>query len=547
MNMVKSRRDRRARAIAVLGTGSDVGKSVVAAGLCRLLHRKGVRVAPFKAQNMSLNSFVTAEGGEIGRAQALQAEACGLPPHVDMNPILLKPESDHCSQVVVQGEVWGKFDGNNYFAKNRELFRFVRESYERLAAAYDVIVIEGAGSAAEMNLRDRDLVNWPVVELADAAVVLVADIDRGGVFAQVIGTLGLISPEERQRVVGVVVNKFRGDARLFADGIVILKARTGVPVLGMIPFLRDLELDQEDGVEMERYRHARFSSRHANVAVVLLPRMSNFTDFNALAAEPDVALRYVASLSDIEEADVVVLPGSKNTIADLEHLRRGGFPKALQEHVERGGELIGICGGYQMLGREISDLQGVESGGHVQGLGFLDVVTELQLQKRMGQVEALPLHLEATPGDIVCGYEIHMGLTRRGSASPCFRILRRAAREGWRNEETEDGAFRRDRFVWGTYLHGVFDRPGFRRRWLNRLRRRKGQPPLDNAISEAVTARLRSALDRWADHLEKHLDLAGIFAALGLRHGGGTMKEKEKASNSPDLNATNMMKGETQC
>lgn len=518
--MISGTKDRRARAIAVLGTGSDVGKSVVAAGLCRLLYRTGVRVAPFKAQNMSLNSFVTSDGGEMGRAQVVQAEACGLAPHVDMNPILLKPESDRCSQVIVQGKIWGRYDAGNYFGRNRELYRFVRESYERLAAAYDVIVIEGAGSAAEINLRDRDLVNWPVVELADAAVVLVADIDRGGVFAQVIGTLELISPEERQRVVGMVVNKFRGDARLFADGIVILKARTGVPVLGIIPFLRDLELDQEDGVEMERYRHTRFSSRHVNVAVVLLPRMSNFTDFNALAAEPDVALRYVASLSEMEGADVVVLPGSKNTIADLEHLRRAGFPKALQEHVERGGELIGICGGYQMLGREISDPQGVEAGGHTQGLGFLDVVTELQPQKKTSQVEALPLHLEATPGDIVSGYEIHMGLTRRGSASPCFRILRRAAREGWRDEETEDGAFRGDRFVWGTYLHGVFDRPGFRRQWLNRLRRRKGQPPLDNAVSEAVTVRLRSALDRWADYLEKHLDMTRISAALGLRHGG---------------------------
>lgn len=515
--MIKSRRDSRARAIAVLGTGSDVGKSVVTAGLCRLLYRAGVRVAPFKGQNMSLNSFVTADGGEIGRAQGLQAQACGLAPHVDMNPILLKPESDRRSQVVVHGKVWGQYDARSYFERNRELYRFVCESYERLAHAHDVIVIEGAGSAAEMNLRDRDLVNWPVVEMADAAVVLVADIDRGGVFAQVIGTLDLLSPEERRRVIGVVVNKFRGDARLFADGIVILEARTGVPVLGVLPFMRDLELDQEDSVEIERYRPRWFTPQHVNVAVTLLPRMSNFTDFNALAAELDVALRYAASPSEIAGADVVILPGTKNTIADLESLRRAGFAKALQRHLEQGGELIGMCGGYQMLGREIADPQEVEAGGSVQGFALLDVATELQPRKETAQVEALPLHLKTPPGDIVCGYEIHMGVTRRASADPCFRILRRAVPGGWKEEEADDGAFCQKRFVWGTYIHGIFDRPGFRRRWLNRLRQRKGLPPLDTAVSEAVTARLQSAPDRWADHLGNHLDMSRIFAALGLK------------------------------
>ena len=292
--MTSSARSRHARAIAVLGTGSDVGKSVIAAGLCRLLARRGVRVAPFKAQNMSLNSFVTMEGGEMGRAQVLQAQACGLAPHVDMNPILLKPESDRGSQVIVHGKVWGRYDARSYFQQKRELSRFVTESYERLAGAYEVIVIEGAGSAAEMNLRDRDIVNWPVVELAEAAVVLVADIDRGGVFAQVIGTLDLLSPDERRRVLGVVVNKFRGDPRLFADGVAFLEARTGVPVLGILPFMRDLELDQEDSVEVERSRQAPFTAQTVNVAVVLLPRMSNFTDFNALGAESDVVVRYVA-------------------------------------------------------------------------------------------------------------------------------------------------------------------------------------------------------------------------------------------------------------
>ncbi len=512
---------RRARALAVLGTASDVGKSVMVAGLCRLLHRAGVRVAPFKAQNMSLNSFVTVEGGEMGRAQVLQASACGLVPHVDMNPILLKPEADNRSQVIVHGKVLGSHNAGGYFARARELFRFVRESYERLASLYDVIVIEGAGSAAEMNLRDRDLVNWPVVELADAGVVLAADIDRGGVFAQVIGTVDLLAADERERLLGVVVNKFRGDLSLFEDGVAFLEARTSLPVLGVLPFLRDLELDQEDSVEVERYRHTCFTSQGVNVAVTLLPRMSNFTDFNALAAEGDVALRYAASPRDITGADVVVLPGSKNTIADLEHLRRAGFDAALMAHVERGGELVGICGGYQMLGRVIADPYGVEAGGRTQGLGLLDVVTELLPHKRTVQVEALLLHVDALPDSTVLGYEIHMGVTRRDTALPCFRILRRIGQEGpsedpvWQEQEALDGAIRQDRLVWGTYIHGVFDRPGFRRLWLNRLRERKGLPPLHTSASEAVTVRLASELDRWADHLQKHLNLAPIFAALG--------------------------------
>ncbi len=250
-----------AKALMVLGTGSDVGKSVIAAGLCRILRRRGVRVAPFKAQNMSLNSFVTPEGGEMGRAQALQASSCGLPPHVDMNPILLKPETDQRTQVVVLGKVWKCADAGQYFKHHSELLAIVRESYKRLAAAYDVIVIEGAGSAAEMNLRDRDLVNWPVAEMADAAVLLVADIDRGGVFAQVIGTVDLLSVEERRRLIGVVVNRFRGDIRLFREGVDFLEARTDLPVLGVVPHLRDLELDQEDSLEILRYRQVRSQGR----------------------------------------------------------------------------------------------------------------------------------------------------------------------------------------------------------------------------------------------------------------------------------------------
>src|SRR3989475_7386489 len=285
----------RARALAVLGTGSDVGKSVIAAGLCRLLARKGIRVAPFKAQNMSLNSFVTADGGEIGRAQALQAEACGVPPHVDMNPILLKPESDQRAQVIVHGKVWGRYEGRQYLERSRELVRHVRDSYERLAHAYELLVIEGAGSAAELNLRDRDLANWTMVEFADAAVVLVADIDRGGVFAQVIGTIELLAPQERRRVAGVVVNKFRGDVSLFTDGVALLEARTNVPVLGVLPFLRDMELDQEDSVERDRSRQPPFTAQAVNVAETLGAPFSSLISINPLDGARDCGLQYPAT------------------------------------------------------------------------------------------------------------------------------------------------------------------------------------------------------------------------------------------------------------
>ena len=339
-----------AKLIMLQGTASNVGKSVLAAGLCRVFRQDGLRVAPFKAQNMSNNSFVTPGGGEIGRAQALQAQACGLEPDADMNPILLKPESDCGAQIVVQGTVWGKAEACEYFRKTEQLARYVRESYARLADHYDAIVIEGAGSAAEMNLKDRDLANWSMVEHADAKVVLVADIDRGGGFAQIIGTLELLAPHERARVVGVIINKFRGDASLFADGVTFIEQRTGIPELGVVPMLRGLLLDQEDAVDIERARQAKFAGDRVNIAVVLLPRMSNFTDFNPLTAETDVVVRYAERGADLDGADVVVLPGSKSVQPDLDWLLREGWVPEIKRHLRYGGKLIGVCGGMQMLG-----------------------------------------------------------------------------------------------------------------------------------------------------------------------------------------------------
>ena len=512
----------RARALAILGTGSDVGKSLITAGICRLLHRMGVRVAPFKAQNMSLNSFVTPEGGEIGRAQALQAEACRIPPHVDMNPILLKPESENRSQVVVRGRVWSNQEAATYFAQRPRLWSIVEESYARLAGQYEVIVIEGAGSAAEVNLRDHDVVNWPVAKLADAPVLLVADIERGGVFAQVLGTVDLLEPDERAMVRGVIINKFRGDTKLFTEGVSFLESRSGIPVLGVVPFLHDMVLDQEDSPDRDRYRQMEFSLEQVNIAVVHVPHMSNVTDFNALGAEPDVVLKFITEPSLLADADIVIIPGSKNTLADLSYLREQGYVSAFDRHVCERKELAGICGGYQMLGRTISDPDAVEQGGEGRGLSYLNTETELRREKCTMQVEAYPTGALLDGQITVRGYQVHMGSTMRVHEDPCFRIQCAASPSGNDRmvttplEEQWDGAIRKDGLVWGTYIHGVFDEPTFRRAWLNRARVRKGLQPLATHVSTSVTARLQGELDRWADHLSRYTDLSCVLSACVL-------------------------------
>ena len=455
----------------------------------------------------------------MGRAQVLQAQACGVAPNVVMNPILLKPEADSQSQVIVQGKVWERQEAQEYFKKKAVLWEKVKASYEKLAKTYEVIVIEGAGSAAEMNLRDRDIVNWPVAQMADAAVILVADIDRGGVFAQVIGTMDLLAAEERQRVIGVVINKFRGDLTLFNDGVKIIEERIGVPVLGVLPYLKNLELDQEDSVAIERFRMTPFEPETVNVAVVLLPHMSNFTDFNQLAAESDVALRYVSSPKELHGADVIILPGSKTTIADLDYLRKAGFDDALIRQEQQGREVIGVCGGFQMLGKEISDPHHVETGGSSKGLGLLEMETKMLPNKQTRQVRARTIEKSWDHESVVQGYEIHMGVTTGANAvSPCFQILSdddHSSSEQY-EQRRDDGGMRADGLVWGTYIHGVFDQPTFRRQWLNRIRMRKKLAPLDVEASQAVSDRLAHALDRWADHVEEHVNLKPIYLALGM-------------------------------
>ena len=485
-------------ALAVLGTGSDVGKTLVVAGLCRLLFRKGLRVAPFKAQNMALNSFATLDGGEIGRAQALQAQACGIEPTVDMNPILLKPESDSRSQVVVKGKVYEALDALAYFERKEMLLNIVRECYSRLAGEYECVVIEGAGSAAEINLRDRDIVNWPVVELAEASVLLVADIDRGGVFAQIIGTLDLLAPHERHHVRGVIVNKFRGDRRLFEDGVRILEARTGLPVLGVIPYLRDLRLDQEDSLDLTHSRSVQFKPDLTNVAVVLLPRMSNFTDFNALSAEKDVALRFAVSRDDLSGADVVILPGSKNTLEDLNYLVTAGFPSALQLHMERGGELVGICGGYQMLAERIHDP--VEScRGTVGGLGLLPIEIAFAREKTLRRPSGT-----AFGGVPVQGYEIHHGSVCRAAAD--LEPLIRLAGGG-----TEGTVLHN---IYGTHWHGALESDAFRRAFLAIVAAQAGRNGFVVAPDTEFAALRERTFDLLGDLVEEHLDTRALWQLI---------------------------------
>lgn len=429
------------KTLMVQGTTSDAGKSTVVASLCRLLAREGVKVVPFKPQNMALNSAVTADGGEIGRAQALQAQAAGLAPHTDMNPVLLKPASDTGAQVIIHGKVRGDMDAHDYHQYKTTAMQAVLKSYERLAKGYEAVIVEGAGSPAEINLRERDIANMGFAEAVDCSVLLVADIDRGGVFAHIVGTLACLSESERHRIVGFVINRFRGDLGLLQPGIDWLEKKTGKPVLAVLPYLHGLFLDAEDAIQPAQDTPGRFK-----VIVPALPCISNHTDFDALRAHPDVDLRFIGAGREIPAADLVILPGSKNTRGDLAWLTAQGWPQALRRHLRYGGKVIGICGGYQMLGRSVADPLGVEGEpGVSSALGLLDIETELAPEKRLAQVEGHCAFADA----IVNGYEIHMG-TSRGAANalPAFHI-------GGQPE----GARSPDDQILGTYLHGLFDTP----------------------------------------------------------------------------------------
>jgi adenosylcobyric acid synthase len=491
----------------VQGTASSVGKSLIVTALCRFFRREGVRVVPFKSQNMALNSAVTPDGFELGRAQAVQAEAAGLSPTVDMNPILLKPEGESRSQVIVRGKSIGSLSALDYQAYKPELKSVVAESLHRLRSQHELVVIEGAGSPAEINLKPRDIVNMFVAELADAPVLLVGDIDRGGVFASIVGTLELLEPDERARIAAFIINKFRGDLRLLDSGLDFLTARTGKPVLGVIPYVTRLRIADEDSVSLEdRAGRKRASPGELDIVVVRLPRISNYDDVEALEHEPGVVVRFAERPAEVRGADLVILPGSKSTAADLAWLRRSGIADVIAERAREAEPVVGICGGCQMLGHTLEDPHGVESPEPlVPGLGLLPLRTRFATSKTTAQVRARvrdASFLGRGVGEELTGYEIHMGMLEHvGEAKAPFTITTRNGRQ----ETAVDGAVDASGAVVGTMLHGLFENASLRAGLLSHLRGRKGLAEPATTCAPAVPSKL-AEYDRLEAVLREHID-----------------------------------------
>ena len=517
--MTDARSGSRVPALMVQGTCSDAGKSLIAAALCRLLTRRGLRVAPFKAQNMALNSFVTLRGEEMGRAQALQAAACGLEPDARMNPVLLKPTSDHGSQVIVLGKPVGMMRVREYLAYKPAAWKAVRRAYAELAAGRDAMVLEGAGSPAEINLRPHDIVNMRMAGQAGAAVLLVADIDRGGAFAALAGTMSLLGRADRARVAGFALNRFRGDASLLAPAMEAVSRRTRRPFFGVIPMIPDLRLPEEDSVGFKLGRTpglaggtADRASGMLDVALIDLPHISNATDCDALRAEPGLRLRVVRRPGELGAPALVILPGSRNSIEDMRFLRASGLAEALRAHAlgclaGGRGAVVGICGGLQLLGERIDDPLALEAGGSVGGLGLLPLVTELAAAKTLRRTVGTALSSLGGAPLPVAGYEIHHGRSVL-SGGGAHVIMRDAAGGalGWGRVDAAGSAR-----VWGSYLHGVFDSDAFRHALLGRLRREAGLPAMDGIAWE-----LGPELDRVADVVAASLDMAAVESLLGL-------------------------------
>ncbi|MEV6275927.1 cobyric acid synthase [Nocardia sp. NPDC051832] len=495
-------------ALLVAGTTSDAGKSVVVAGLCRMLARRGVKVAPFKAQNMSNNSVVTLDGGEIGRAQALQAQACGLEPSVRFNPVLLKPGSDRRSQLVVRGKAIGTVGARDYFQHRQDLRKVVAAELDALRAEFDVVICEGAGSPAEINLRATDLANMGLAQEAKLPVVVVGDIDRGGVLAHLFGTVAILEPEDQQLISAFIINKFRGDVELLKPGLDRLAELTGRPTLGVIPYAEDLWIDAEDSLStladapVGRPRPP-LGTEWLTIAAIRLPRISNSTDIEALACEPGVSVRWVTEPSRLTDADLVVLPGSKATVSDLEWLRRTGLAAALQSRAAAHRPILGICGGYQMLATHILDP--IESGaGPVEGLGLLDLEVEFADPKVLRRTSG---HTPTAPRIPVQGYEIHHGRVTHTGDQPWFQLA-----------GEPEGSVKNA--IWGTHLHGLMESDAFRRAWLAQVATAAGRPGFVVAADVSVEAVRSTQLNLLADLIEHHLDLTAIENLL--THGAPT-------------------------
>ncbi len=506
-----------AKPIMIQGTMSSAGKSLIAAGLCRIFRQDGLRVAPFKSQNMALNSYITREGLEMGRAQVVQAQAAGVEPSVRMNPILLKPQSDTGSQVILNGEVWATLSAAEYYKRKPELLPHILRAYESLAAENDVVVIEGAGSPAEINLREHDLVNMGMARMAKAPVLLVGDIDRGGVFASLYGTAALMEPWEKRHLKGFVINKFRGDVELLRPGLRQIEQLAGLPVLGVVPWLT-VDLDDEDSLSTRLDRRTG-TTGGVDVAVIRLPRISNFTDFAPLESLPGAAVRYVSAPRELGEPDLIILPGTKSTIPDLLWLRQNGLEAAIQKLAVRGTLLLGVCGGYQMLGRTLSDPQGVETspGTTVRGMGLLPGDTVFQGRKvrtrAAGRVLSVPKGLSPLEGACLEGYEIHMGETRLDPVVRPFCKLSTLEGIPPREEGTlpkEEGAVYGS--VFGTYLHGLFDTGEMLEGLWKALAARKGltaeAAPFDPA------AYREEQYDRLAAALRESLDMEAVYRIM---------------------------------
>ncbi len=524
---------KKAKTIMIQGTGSGVGKSVLVSALCRIFLQDGYCVAPFKAQNMALNSYVTEDGGEIGRAQATQAQACRIKPTVDMNPILIKPTSQTSAQIILHGKPVKNMSVYEYKDYKKPVFSQVKESLERLRQKYEIVVIEGAGSPAEINLKRDDIVNIKIAKIASAPVILVGDIDRGGVFAWLIGTLQLLTEREKKMVKGFIINKFRGDKRLLKSGIKFLENYTGIKVLGIIPYFEDIKIPEEDSATRQAStRQASLKNKKRgreliDIAVIRLPHISNFTDFDALENEPDVSLRYVNDKEELGSPDVTIIPGTKNTIEDLNYLKRSGLTQKIISNFESQPKglsclniLIGICGGYQILGEWIYDLMAVESKRkrRIRGLGILPIITQMYPEKILSQVKARDL----SSGVEVTGYEIHHGRSQViKEIEPMFEIFEVMNKVGVKRMVTPlavDGARIQDRKTclvrcWGTYIHGVFDNDTFRRNFLNDLRARKGMPPL----AEGKTYNVDLEIDKLSHLVRENINLDLLYKVLDGR------------------------------